>query len=123
MKSNLLFYLVLALCGGLSGCSTDDQHRAANSASYDSELTKQVSNLLKECQQIKPGMTRADLLKVFTTEGGLWSPGHRTYVLRRCPQIKVDVEFVPTQPDQTGEKPTDIISKISKPYLDWSVID
>jgi len=33
--------------------------------------TEWIANSLKEIQKIKVGMTRADLLKVFTTEGGL----------------------------------------------------
>ena len=41
------------------------------------------------------GMTRADLLKVFTTEGGLSTGLNRTYVYRECQYIKVDVDFEP----------------------------
>jgi hypothetical protein len=44
-------------------------------------------------QKIKVGMTRADLLKVFTTEGGLSTSLNRTFVYRDCSYIKVDVEF------------------------------
>lgn len=80
-----------------------------------------IKNVLKECQTIKPGMTREALSKVFETEGGVSSVTHRTYVYRNCPYIKVDVEFAPSVPKQEIEKPTDIITKISKPYLDWSV--
>src|SRR6187401_2066751 len=54
-----------------------------------------IANTLKEIQKIKVGMTRADLLKVFTTEGGLSTGLIRTYVYRECPYIKVDVEFEP----------------------------
>jgi hypothetical protein len=74
---------------------------------------------------IKPGMTRAELLKVFITEGGLWTGKHRTFVYHRCPYIKVDVDFTLSDPDQNvlEERPTDTISNISKPYLDWGVID
>ncbi|MGD1020776.1 MAG: hypothetical protein ABSA12_15795 [Verrucomicrobiia bacterium] len=91
----------------------------------DRNLTKQISDILTECQKITPGMTRADLLKVFTTEGGLSSATHRTFVHRRCPYIKVDVEFAISgqkQPAIEGRS-TDTIIRISKPYLDWSVID
>jgi hypothetical protein len=44
-------------------------------------------------KSIKPGMTRADLQKVFTTEGGISMRVQRTYVYRNCPYCKVDVEF------------------------------
>lgn len=91
----------------------------------DTNLTKQISDILIECQKIKPGMTRAELLKVFTTEGGFSTPAHRTFIYRRCPYIKIDVEFAPSDPKQTmtAERPTDTISKISKPYLEWSISD
>jgi hypothetical protein len=90
-----------------------------------SDLTKQISAILTECQKIKPGMTRAELLKVFTTEGGLSSAMHRTLVYRGCPYIKVDVDFTLSDSKQNAvdEQPADTINKISKPYLDWSICD
>jgi hypothetical protein len=91
----------------------------------DTNLTKQISEILTECQKIKPGMARAELLKFFTTEGGLSTATHRTFVYRSCPYIKVDVDFTPSDTQQKAleERPTDTISTISKPYLDWSIID
>src|SRR4051794_2268757 len=59
----------------------------------DATFTKQVADVLAECKKITPGMTRADLLKVFTTEGGLSTAAQRTFVYRGCPYIKVEVEF------------------------------
>ena len=93
--------------------------------SVDDNLTKQISGILTECQKIKPGMTRADLLKVFTTEGGLSTATHRTFGYRGCFYIKVDVDFTLSDPKQNvlEERPTDIIKTISKPYLDWYIAD
>jgi hypothetical protein len=90
-----------------------------------SDLTKRISDILTECQKIKPGMTRSDLLKVFTTEGGISTATHRTFVYRDCPYIKVDVDLTPSDPKQkmVEERTTDTISKLSKPYLDWSISD
>jgi hypothetical protein len=90
-----------------------------------SDLTKQISATLTECQKIKPGTTRAELLKVFTVEGGLSTATHRTFIYRGCPYIKVDVDFILSDPKQKAieERPTDTISKISKPYLEWGTID
>src|SRR5882724_9232201 len=59
------------------------------------EHTEWIAKSLKEMEQIKVGMTRADLVKVFTTEGGLSTGLNRKYVYRECPYIKVDVEFEP----------------------------
>lgn len=89
------------------------------------DLTKQISAILIECQKIKPGMMRAELMKVFITEGGLSTVTHQTFVYRGYPYIKVDVDFTPSDPKQktVEEQPTDIISKISRPYLDWNISD
>ena len=95
------------------------------------EQTEWLTQSLKEIQTIKVGMTRADLLKVFTTEGGLSTGLNRTYVFRGCNLIKVDVEFDPVgraARNSEGrvtlvEANEDVIKKISKPYLDWSVVD
>lgn len=93
--------------------------------------TEWIANSLREMETIKVGMTRANLLKVFTTEGGLSTGLQRTYVYHDCPYIKVDVEFEPVgRParDRDGrvtleEDRRDIITKISRPYLDWSIMD
>ncbi len=91
----------------------------------DHDLTRRISAALTECQKIKPGMTRAELLKEFITEGGLSTAAHRTYVYRDCPYIKVDVDFTPSDHNQkpVEEQLTDVISKISPPYLQWSISD
>ena len=90
-----------------------------------------IANSLKEIQKIKAGMTRADLLKVFTTEGGISTGLNRRFVYRECPYIKVDVEFEAVgraARDAEGrvtleEDGRDIITKISRPYLEWSILD
>ena len=97
---------------------------------YESAVTKSRTNLgkdiakvLKECESIKPGMTRAELAKFFSTEGGLSTVTHRTYIYQDCPFIKVEVEFAPSAPKQDVQKPTDIITNISRPFLEWSIAD
>ena len=89
----------------------------------DKNLTKQISDILTECKKITAGTIRTELLKIFTTEGGLSTATHRTFVHRRCPYIKVEVDFSLSDPKQKDERPTDTVSKISKPYLEWSIID
>ena len=95
------------------------------------ENTKWISDSLREMKTIEVGKTRADLLKVFTTEGGLSTGLHRTYVYRKCPYIKVDVEFEaigrPARNTEgrvtLDEDNKDKIKSISKPYLEWSIQD
>jgi hypothetical protein len=83
--------------------------------------TEWIAGVLKATQSIKVGMNRSDLLKVFTTEGGLSWSTQRTYVYRQCPYIKVDVKFAASS--NTEELPKDKIVEISRPYLAWSVMD
>jgi hypothetical protein len=82
-------------------------------------------------QTVRPGMTREALLKVFTTEGGLYNRWRRTFVSRECPFFKVDVEFQevgrPSR-DRDGrvtglEDGRDIILTISRPYLQFKTAD
>lgn len=92
----------------------------------DWEHTQWVSSLLAWIANIEHGMTRRELVRVFTTEGGLATRRHRTYVvLNQCPTIKVDVEFSISgkEGDWRQEMPEDKIVKISKPYLDYSQFD
>jgi len=95
------------------------------------EHTEWIAKSLREMEKIRVGMTRADLLKVFTTEGGLSTGLNRRYVYRECPYIKVDVEFEPVgRParDAQGrvtliEADGDVIKGISKPYLERGITD
>lgn len=90
-----------------------------------------VTDALEKMQTIKPGMTRGQLLKVFTVEGGISARTQRTYVSRDCPYFKETVEFravgQPSQ-DKDGrlspdESDRDVIVKISQPYLQFTISD
>ena len=87
--------------------------------------TEWIAQSLKEIEGIKVGMTRFDLLRVFKEEGGISTRTLRRYRYRDCPYIKVDVEFEPVgEPEnKLSESPKDKIIKISKPFLEWSIID
>jgi len=95
------------------------------SAAISSPLTKTIVEVMETIDAIKPGMTRADLLTVFTVEGGISTRARRTYVYRLCPYIKVEVDFTPvTNPDdRLTEMSDDKILKLSRPYLQYSVTD
>ena len=84
----------------------------------DWEHAQWLGNVFAWIATIKRGMTRSDLLRVFTTEGGLSTRTHRTYVLKQCRIIKVDVEFSISE-----NEAEDKITQISKPYLDYGISD
>lgn len=88
--------------------------------------TKWVADSLQEMETVKVGMTRADVLKVFRGEGGLSTRKWRRYAYRECPYFKVEVEFEPVgEPEkpESVESSKDKITKISRPFLEWSIMD
>src|SRR5258708_28057683 len=69
---------------------------------YARERTKWVAKVLRQITTIEPGMKRRDLLKVFTTEGGLSTRFQHTYVYSECPYIKVNVRFKASHNKENG---------------------
>jgi hypothetical protein len=117
MKSKWLLVLV-----GLILCSP--QCLGAESFKEHDEFVKKIEKVLRDVGEIKVGMTRADVLKVFSTSGGISTGRSRTYVYRECPYIKVDVEFdTGNSKEPAHESATDRITKISRPYLEGGIID
>jgi hypothetical protein len=117
MRNGKLVLLAFLACLALG------QTPSANTSPYDSEHTRWIIASLKEMQTVKVGMNRGELLKVFTTEGGLSTRQQRRYVYRDCPYIKVDVEFASIEDGQQVERPEDRIIKISKPFLEFGIND
>jgi hypothetical protein len=77
---------------------------------------------------IEPGMSRDQLMRVFTIEGGLSTPQQRTFVSRDCPFFKVDVKFRRALDNEANsnwlqELNSDVIASISRPYLQFSILD
>jgi hypothetical protein len=96
----------------------------------DPTLTRSMEQVLKDLSSVQAGMTRAELLRVFTTEGGLSTRDEQRYVYRRCPLIKVVVTFrrpADADDDWGGapeeERAGDIVQSISKPFLEYSIAD
>ena len=90
-----------------------------------------VADNLAKMESIRAGMTRGQLMQVFTTQGGFSNGLRRTFVSRECLYFKVDVEFKPFgRPDRDSngrvtveEDARDVIVKISRPYLEFAVTD
>jgi hypothetical protein len=93
-------------------------------ANHDEAFTERLAEILAECEKMTPGTTRAEFLKIFEIEGGLRRKASGTFVHRHCPYIKVDVEFTDSARQKAvEERPSDTISRISKPYLARSIFD
>jgi hypothetical protein len=117
--------IVLLWLAASMALGQDSMRPAQHKSDIDLEHTKWVESVMRSIFTIKPGATRKDLLRVFTEEGGLSTRTQRTYVYKRCRYIKVDVEFAPVGDLEEGsiEMPADKITTISRPYLDYDVLD
>jgi hypothetical protein len=71
-------------------------------------------------------MTRAQLTDSFFAYSGGFMPSpafqqHQTFAYRNYDLIKIDVDFTPS--DSNVARPTDIIAKVSEPYLAKNLLD
>ncbi|MDR3377946.1 MAG: hypothetical protein P4M10_04625 [Verrucomicrobiae bacterium] len=91
----------------------------------DTEFIRKIVEVFRDCQKLKPGMTRAELVKfqMFDHDLGPFRPAddkafrqHTTFEYRSCSLIKFDVDFETTNIKEA--RPTDIVSNVSKPYID-----
>jgi hypothetical protein len=126
IKQYLIAGLILAaLSSSGSLRATTSQSQTQGSQSHIAWVT----DVMKRMQTVKVGMTRSELLTVFTTEGGISTDLQRTFVSRDCPYFKVDVEFEAVgRRDSHGrviraEGGQDTIIKISRVYLADRVMD
>jgi hypothetical protein len=121
MQQNMLrLSLVLVVFTLAAVAPAAAQHHSAQ------DHAEWVARSLRAMDTIKVGMTRAELLRMFMEEGGLSTRTRRRYIYRECPYFKVDVEFTPVG-ESTGptfsEGSKDKIVKISRPFLEWSIVD
>ena len=80
---------------------------------------------------IKVGMTRIQLMKIFTTQGGVYSAKERQFVSRDCAYFKVNVKFRRAVESQVyegesawlNELDDDVITSISEPFLGYMIFD
>jgi hypothetical protein len=130
MIQRLLAFVLLSITA-LSGLASIRVTHSASQVPCTQDHNVWVTQALEQMQTIKPGMTRKDLLEVFTTEGGLSTGLRRTFVSRECLYFKVDVEFESvgrSNRDEEGrvtlvEDSRDIIVNVSRPYLQFAIAD
>ncbi len=86
---------------------------------------KCITDALSEVEEIKVGMKRKDLDKIFSIDGGISPVNPQRFVYEKCNFIKVEVKFKFI--DKTNKFPKsnseDEIIEISKPYLEHPFYD
>lgn len=124
------YRIVSLLLGTFIGLGMAAGQTPAKLPTVDQDLTRSIDQVLKDIASVQTGMTRAELLRVFTPEGGLSTRDGQQFVYRRCPYIKVIVNFhKPADADvDWGNAPEeewtrDLIQSISKPFLEYAISD
>ena len=87
---------------------------------------KWLAKTFRQIESIKPGMHRRDLDSLFRHDGGIQvGPSEDRYVFKACSLIKIDVGFSLTgnSDDPFNEDPDDLITSVSKPYLQYPMFD
>lgn len=97
----------------------------ARQASAESQCCSAVIRALDAVGHIKEGITRADVEKEFTQDGGLFSRGETIYTFKLCPYIKVKVKYTldADYPGFADGSPRDVVQSTSKPYIEYSTGD
>jgi hypothetical protein len=131
IRSVLIFIFVSFFVVAIGAPASLWSTQSASQVPCADEHREWVGKTLEKMEAINPGMTRENLSRVFTTEGGLSTGLRRTYVSQECPYFKVDVEFKAVGRPDRGEDGRvtlvedrrDIIVKISRPYLAFGIAD
>jgi hypothetical protein len=83
-----------------------------------------IQEALVETDKLKAGMTRDKVEGSFILDGGLQFRRTSRYSFRKCPSIKVNVDFSEQGPaDSSGFSAKDEILKVSQPYLQYPAYD
>jgi len=124
MKRTRLWQVVLVVV--LALFSTAPRALSADSPSKSTECCSTVQMAIEAVAKIHRGMTRSEVEKSFVVDGGLFSRQQTRYSFRLCPLIKTDISF-DLDPEKRGSfvtgSPNDVVSSVSKPYLEYPVKD
>lgn len=86
-----------------------------------------AGDCLKNFESITNGMTRADVERKLTRDGGLQSVSPVRFIDRGCPQFKIKVEFGfkhdPRDQSRAIESEDDRVIHVSTPYLEKPFMD
>lgn len=100
-----------------------DDESVATGPGAAEDHDKWIAKVMRQVGAIQPGMHRQDLAALFREDGGLtFFGGPQRYVLKECSLIKIDVQFK-SRDKAMSEDPDDVIESVSKPYLQYPMMD
>ena len=113
-----IFLSVCLLAAPVNAPAREASHQAA------SPCEDIVSTALSAARRLKPGATRADVEEQFKEDGGMQSPADTVYCFLKCRYIKIRVHFKHQRPESPMLfSKTDVITSVSKPYLESPLMD
>lgn len=107
----------------LAAISLPAQAQTPHHSKQDSACCSIVEAALRDAGQIKPGMKRADLAKMFNPESGPDFLVETLYSWKRCRYIKIRVSFILLDPKGNKESPSDIVKLVSGPHIQYPEVD
>ena len=91
------------------------------------DLEKSVRQCLEDFNAIRPGMTRQQVEEKFLMDGGLRGAGLVRFIHPDCYYFKVDVTFSfernAADQNRAIRSPTDVVVEVSRPYVDYPVMN
>lgn len=86
-------------------------------------LAEETARVLSLVKQIRPGDLRKSLELDWRTDGGIQARSSTRYLLKTCNNIKIDVGFRQVDVTRPFDNPDDIVTHVSKPYLESPAYD
>ncbi len=99
--------------------STGEHHALSCEASFQA-VAEDALNTIKG---LKLGDSRAQVERDFQMDGGMTFAPQTRYRFKKCPFVKVDVDFSGPNTDKGDISPTDKITGISRLYLEYPFSD
>lgn len=127
-RRTILRHLATAtVCGGTAQFAAFAEGQCNSQPDHIEWVEKSLERMLT----IKVGMTRNQLMKIFTTQGGVYTARERQFVSRDCPYFKVNAKFrraVESQMDEgesawLNKRDDDVITNIDGPFLGYLIFD
>jgi hypothetical protein len=120
--NRILKFVSVTACLALTGIAWVRAQPDTRNPQPDAEHAKWVETCLKDFQSIKVGMTRGEIEKKLSEDGGLQSASPVRFIHPACASFKIDVEFdIKRDPADQGRAVSgkeDKATKISKPYIE-----
>jgi hypothetical protein len=91
--------------------------------SPDPILTEKLQPILIECENVKVGTKRSELLKAFEESGGISTKKEQTFLSRRCPLIALDITFKGAKGGEPDGSGNDLVESVSPAFFRRPVQD